>query len=292
MRNKVVYPVISNSCSHNMTQQSNIRFYTFSLLLGLLGFIYFDLRDHSLYWYSEFYFERFRNDFEPNYLKFYWILSSVALSIGLLTKINSTNNSIWLIGALMFIFFNILTLGTGLIFTFHDARGEYDIYFTESQSVWIYYLVGVGLFLKSLWTNSKLNIKSITFIVASGIFGGGIIYTALSFVGFIELSHLWLISTLICISIYLGSKVQNQSKNMKKLKTFTITLGILWAFSNSIYSYIKTKEVHELKNQNQELGKEAIELIDQAEQEAAYAKEAEAAVLRAKKDLELCENGQ
>jgi hypothetical protein len=162
-----------------------------SIQIGILAFTYFNICLLSFEMW-------FKSDQLYNYhMDLFWFLSLVALISGLFIRIKSLNDLSWKVGTSILLILNAIVYGTFLILEFEERNENVMLLVAEVNTIWIYFMIGLGIFLRFLSTEINISILKKISIVFGGSIVGAIIYYTISLLPFIYIIHLWIIAIIL-----------------------------------------------------------------------------------------------
>lgn len=168
-----------------------------TILIGVLVFLYINLTSISsaLLYPNE--------DDYSLFLRFVGMLGLIAFGLGMALKPGSLNDKSWKSWTYVFLFLNLVILVYCTIKDLDEINDEFYIYICLTCSAMVFFLFGLGGFIRLLIKNNKL--ATVLGLIAIGILSGAIIYYLLSILPFIFLYHMWILANILMVLLTLLS---------------------------------------------------------------------------------------
>ncbi len=185
-------------------------FILISILLGTLGFVYFDLVSFAFeIWYEEGLYFWKTSSIENYNINFYLWLCLGGFLFGIFYPLKSLQQLTWIIGGVIFFLFNILVIVSGSAFTFDYAGTiEFTIYYTEVQTNWVFYLIGLGMFCRVILFKTSSSLLDRIVILTIGILMGAFFHLLLGSIAFFEIFHYWILMSLLIAGVIIISIIK------------------------------------------------------------------------------------
>lgn len=131
------------------------------------------------------------------------MLGLIAFGLGMALKPGSLNDKSWKSWTYVFLFLNLVILVYCTIKDLDEINDEFYIYICLTCSAMVFFLFGLGGFIRLLIKNNKL--ATVLGLIAIGILSGAIIYYLLSILPFIFLYHMWILANILMVLLTLLS---------------------------------------------------------------------------------------
>lgn len=154
-------------------------------LLGFITKVFYELWQGANYlWYNA------NPSMQDMFYGWHLGLLISCFGVGLLCRLKALNGTVWLAGNVIAGVFFVLILTTGMIYGFNFYSDEFILYFTEVQTAGLVIVMLLGLFLRHIMQADFGVIRKLN--IVSGLAFGYLFAFVFRFLGFLEISHLWI----------------------------------------------------------------------------------------------------